>query len=217
MDMDLINTVIFTIGGQNVVLIDLLTAVFGLTTVFLAGRNSKYNFWVGYAYTLLLCLMFWSRNLWASMCLQPISLAINIIGHYRWTHPKAGEESSQDRTALRVSTLSWTQRALALAFVIGAGALLGWAMSKLHIWFEGLAQNPRPYLDGVLTVLILTAQYLSAQKKFECWIAWLFVNITNLALYLSIGLVFMPIVSTLYLINGIWSLWSWFRLYKKKA
>ena len=37
--MDLINTVIFSIGGQNVVLIDLLTAVFGLTTVFLAGRN----------------------------------------------------------------------------------------------------------------------------------------------------------------------------------
>ena len=161
--------------------------------------------------------MFWSRNLWASMCLQPISLAINIMGHYRWTHPKSGEESSQDSKALKVSTMSNAQRTLAVAVVLCGGLLLGWAMSRMHIWFGSLAQNPRPYLDGVLTVLILTAQFLSAQKKFECWIAWLFVNITNLTLYLSIGLVFMPIVSTLYLINGIWSLWSWFRLYKKNA
>ena len=31
--------------------IDLITSALGLTTVFLAGRNSKYNFWVGYLYT----------------------------------------------------------------------------------------------------------------------------------------------------------------------
>ena len=40
------------------------------------------------------------------------------------------------------------------------------------------------------------------------------VNIANLTLYLKAGLVFMPIVSALYLDNGIWSLFSWYRLYK---
>ena len=81
-------------------LIDLLTSVVGLTCVFLAGRNSKYNFWVGYLYTALLFLMFWNKNLYASILLQPISLFINILGHYRWTHPKAGEQSSEDSRAL---------------------------------------------------------------------------------------------------------------------
>jgi hypothetical protein len=65
--------------------------------------------------------------------------------------------------------------------------------------------NPLPYLDCCVTVLILTAQTLSALKKWDCWIAWLFVNIANLTLYLKAGLVFMPIVSCLYLGNGIWS------------
>ena len=72
-------------------------------------------------------------------------------------------------------------------------------------------------LDCCVTVLILTAQTLSALKKWDCWIAWLLVNIANLTLYLKAGLVFMPIVSCLYLVNGIWSLFTWYRLYRKDA
>lgn len=61
--MDWINFTLFTIGGDTpVLLIDLLTSIVGLTCVFLAGRNSKYNFWVGYLYSLLLLLMFGTRT-----------------------------------------------------------------------------------------------------------------------------------------------------------
>ena len=56
--MNFINYTLFTIGGDTpVLLIDLLTSVVGLTCVFLAGRNNKYNFWVGYVYSALLFLM----------------------------------------------------------------------------------------------------------------------------------------------------------------
>ena len=44
--MEFWNIVLFEMGGKPVLLIDLLSAVFGLTTVFLAGRNSKKNFYV---------------------------------------------------------------------------------------------------------------------------------------------------------------------------
>ena len=94
---DIINHTLFTIGGDTpVLLIDLVTSVFGLACVVLAGRNSKYNFWIGYVYTALLFLMFWNKHLYASLILQPISLGINILGHYRWTHPKKDEVSSRD-------------------------------------------------------------------------------------------------------------------------
>ena len=42
--------------------IDLVSSILGLTCVVLAGRNSKYNFWVGYLYTAALFLLFW---IWA--------------------------------------------------------------------------------------------------------------------------------------------------------
>ena len=191
--------------------IDIVTSALGLTCVFLAGRNSKYNFWVGYLYTSALFVMFLSKNLYASLLLQPISLAINVWGHYRWTHPKEGEKSSQDETALKVSSLSWLER----FFVIGTVFLVAgvWGLI-LHTMTPS---DPVPYLDSCVTVLILMAQYLSASKKWDCWIAWLIVNVAQIALHLSVGNIFMPIVCGLYLVNGIWSLITWIKLYNKKA
>ncbi len=207
----MIDTVIFTLGGRPVLLIDLLSSLLGLTCVFLAGRNSKYNFWVGYLYTIALFFLFWNRNLYASLLLQPISLAINVMGHYRWTHPKAEEASSQDSKSLKVSMLSWTERAFVIAAVFIVAFVWGWILDRLF------PTDPHPYLDSVVTVLILMAQLLSALKKWDCWIAWLLVNITQLALHISVGNVFMPIVSGLYLINGLWSLFTWMKLYKKNG
>ncbi len=218
--MDWINYTLFTLGDDYpVLLIDLITSVLGLTCVVLAGRNSKYNFWVGYLYTAALFLMFWNKHLYASLLLQPISLGINILGHYRWTHPGSGEQSSEDRSALKVSMLSWKGRIAAIASVFVFAGLWGWLLRQMGtVWFPGtFPADPVPYLDACVTVLILVAQLLSALKKWDCWVAWLLVNITQLALHISVGHVFMPIVCSLYLINGIISLVSWMKLYRKKA
>ena len=209
--MDWLQTVWFTLGADTPVLvIDVVTSVLGLTCVFLAGRNSKYNFWVGYLYTAALFLMFWNKNLYASLLLQPVSLAINILGHWRWTHPRPQEESSQDSKALKVSMLSWAQRGFVVLSVLLVAFLWGWTLDSLF------PADPHPYLDSCVTVLILMAQLLSALKKWDCWIAWLLVNVTQIILHLSVGHVFMPIVCGLYLVNGLWSLWTWMKLYRKK-
>ena len=207
----MLDTVIFELAGRQVLLIDLISSVLGLTCVFLAGRNSKYNFWVGYLYTAALFFLFWNKNLYASLLLQPISLAINIMGHYRWTHPKPSEQSSQDSSALKVSMLSWPERVMAVAAVLVVAFVWGWTLDRLF------PADPHPYLDSCVTVLILLAQLLSALKKWDCWIAWLVVNVTQIILHISVGNVFMPIVCALYLVNGLWSLATWMKLYKKKA
>ena len=218
--MDFLNYTLFRIGGDiPVLLIDLLTSIAGLTCVFLAGRNNKYNFWIGYLYTTLLFLMFWNKNLYASLLLQPISLGINILGHYRWTHPKHDEESSEDHSALKVTMLTWPERAAAVVSVFVLAAVWGWLLSMLgNRWLVGyFPADPIPYLDACVTVLILVAQFFAALKKWDCWIAWILVNITQMMLHISVGHVFMPIVSGLYLINGIVSLYNWSKLYKRKA
>lgn len=217
---EFLNFTLFTIGSDTpVLLIDLITSVLGLTCVFLAGRNSKYNFWVGYLYTASLFFMFWNKSLYASLLLQPVSLGINILGHYRWTHPKKDEESSGDSHALKVTMLTWPQRGATVVSVLAIAWFWGWLISQLGSrWCPGLfPADPIPYLDACVTVLILVAQFLSALKKWDCWVAWLFVNVAQIALHVSVGHVFMPIVSGLYLINGVASLWNWYRLYQEKA
>ena len=192
-------------------LIDLISSLLGLACVFLAGRNSKYNFWVGYLYTAALFFLFWNKNLYASLLLQPVSLAINILGHYRWTHPKADEQSSEDSNKLKVSKLSPAAAVICVVGTLLVAGLWGLTLDKLF------PADPHPYLDCIVTALILLAQLLSSLKKWECWIVWLVVNVTQIILHVSVGNVFMPIVCGLYLINGLWSLWSWMKLYRKKA
>jgi nicotinamide mononucleotide transporter len=203
------DTIIFELAGRPVLLIDLVSSILGLTCVVLAGRNSKYNFWVGYLYTAALFFLFWNRNLYASLLLQPISLAINILGHWRWTHPKKEEATAKGE--LKVSMLSWPWRIMSVSAVLLVAGLWGWILDSLF------PADPHPYLDCTVTVLILTAQLLSALKKWDCWIAWLLVNISQLILHISVGNVFMPIVSGLYLVNGIWSLVTWIKLYRKNG
>lgn len=201
------DTIIFELAGRPVLLIDLVSSILGLTCVVLAGRNSKYNFWVGYLYTAALFFLFWNRNLYASLLLQPISLAINILGHWRWTHPKKEEATAKGE--LKVSMLSWPWRIMSVSAVLLVAGLWGWILDSLF------PTDPHPYLDCTVTVLILMAQLLSALKKWDCWIAWLLVNISQLILHISVGNVFMPIVSGLYLVNGIWSLITWRKLYAR--
>ena len=92
MELFSINNILFSIGGQGVSLIELISVVAGLTCVYLATRAKVSNFWVGYAYNILLFILFYQKGLYSSMLVQPVSFAINFYGHYRWTHPRTGEQ-----------------------------------------------------------------------------------------------------------------------------
>ena len=108
-------------GGAGVSWLELVSVIAGLTCVVMAGRNNKYNFWVGYIYNILLFLLFWQRHLYSAMLLQPIAFGINAFGHWRWTHPKEDERSSLDASALKVSRLDMRGWCIALTVVVAAG------------------------------------------------------------------------------------------------
>lgn len=188
--------------------VEIVSAVLGLSCVFLAGRNSKYNFYVGYVYNIFLFVLFMHQHLYSAMILQPISLIINAYGHWRWTHPREEERSAADSSRLKVGNIPPHHLALYVLAVLGAS--VAWAF-VLKFVFDDPAN---PYLDSLMLMLTLCAQYLSARKYWECWIVWLLVNIGNATLYILSGLYIMPVVSALYIANGVWSLVSWRKMYK---
>lgn len=187
---------------------EIISAVLGLSCVFLAGRGKKANFYIGYIYNIFLFVLFWRQNLYSAMILQPVAFAINAFGHWRWTHPREDEVSASDGKSLKVSRLSLSHWMIAIGLILVCGA--GWAL------FLKETADPSPWLDSYVLMATFLAQYLSAQKKWECWIVWLVVNVANIALYISAGLYVMPVVSLLYLINGVWSLLTWRKMYKSE-
>jgi nicotinamide mononucleotide transporter len=213
MELFSINNILFSIGGQGVSLIELISVIAGLSCVYLATRAKVANFWVGYAYNVLLFILFYQKGLYSSMLVQPVSFAINFYGHYRWTHPRTGEQNEKHQ--LKISVMSNQKRAYFLAQIIVIGAIWGIALTFLdNIWPSVFSEARTPYLDAVITVTILTAQYLSAQKRLECWGAWFLVNTTNITLYILAGLVFMPLVSAGYLVLAFFGFSMWRREWK---
>ena len=188
--------------------VEIISAALGLSCVFLAGRNSKYNFYVGYVYNAFLFVLFLHQHLYSAMILQPISLAINAYGHWRWTHPKEDERSAADSGRLKVGNIP--PRHLALYVLAVLGAAVAWALVLKFVFDD----PTNPCLDSLMLMLTLCAQYLSARKYWECWIVWLLVNVGNATLYILSGLYIMPVVSALYIANGVWSLVSWRKMYK---
>ena len=214
--MDFFSTdfIIFSIGGQGVSLLESLSVASGLTCVYLATRAKVANFWMGYIYNILLFLLFYQKGLYSSMLVQPVSFVINFFGHYRWTHPKKGEENINKQ--LKITLLTNNQRIYFVFQILILAAVWGFVLTYLDVLFPSVfGKAQRPFLDAFVTVTILTAQYLSAQKKLECWAAWFTVNVTNVTLYILAGLAFLPMVSAGYLVLAFFGFSMWRREWKR--
>ena len=126
--------IIFTLGGVGVSLLELVSVLFGLTNVFLAGRGKSINFWFGYIYAILLFTMFIQKHLYSSMLLQPISLGFTILGHYRWTHPAKDEENK--KRELKVTVLSNRERLMFVGgivlFTVAWGFFMQWISASFR-------------------------------------------------------------------------------------
>ncbi len=208
------DNILFTIGNQGVSLLEILSVISGLTCVYLATRAKVANFWMGYLYNILLFMLFYQKGLYSSMLVQPVSFIINFFGHYRWTHPKEGEENSKHQ--LKVTLLSNGKRVYFVAQILVLAALWGIVLTYLDNIFPTIFDEAKkPFLDAFVTITILTAQYLSAQKKLECWAAWFTVNITNITLYILAGMAFLPMVSAGYLILAFFGFAMWRREWKR--
>ncbi len=210
-----IDNIFFTIGGQGISFLEFCSVITGLSCVFLATRGKVANFWIGYLYNILLFMMFMQKGLYSSMLLQPISLVINLFGHYRWTHPKDNEKDN--KAQLKITLLTNRQRLMILCQVIVFALCWGFLLSNLSTCWPNLFPMARqPFLDAFVTIMILLAQLLSAQKKLDCWAIWFIVNITNGVLYIKAGLAFMPIVACGYLILAIFGFRMWREKYNKE-
>lgn len=206
--MDWATYILFSVAGNPVTLVEMLSVAFGFSCVILAASEKVANFWVGYFYNIFLFILFLHTRLYFSAALQPISFVIAAVGHYRWTHPSAERANRKNR--LKISTLSLSERVIVPLIVLCAAAILGWAMRGAGArWPESFPPAQYPYIDAFVTVLFLVSAYLSANKKIECWVAWITADIIQIVLYLLSGLVFMPLVCFGYTTISAIGLASW--------
>jgi nicotinamide mononucleotide transporter len=185
--------------------------VTGAIAVWISARANVWSWPIGIINVVLLFFLFYQIQLYPDMFLQIFFLITNILGWWRWTHPKKEEENKQKE--LQVSILPAGHRIWISGGILLVTVFFGAAASQLSNWLPALFSKPSafPYLDSFVTVVSIVAQYLMLQKKFECWALWIVADVVATFLYFSKDVKFLSLEYLVFCFIAAYGLWNWKR------
>ena len=172
---EFVATVLFTVLGYQVTLLELVAVIASATGVWL-GTTGKRIMWPWYGLSgVLYGWLFLNYDLYASASLQLVFISAAVWGWFGW-----GPQGASSRS------LSWTLR----VSLISAGTVIWLLITPLLVSLGAAAARP----DSFGLVFSVIAQVLMVLQFRENWIAWLVVNIVFVGLYWSQDLKFTSLL-----------------------
>jgi nicotinamide mononucleotide transporter len=209
-----IEHIFFSAWGYQVSYLEFFGMVSGVIAVFLSALANVYSWPVGIINVVLSFFLFYQVQLYPDMFLQVFFFVTNVIGWWRWTHPKKEEEDRKHE--LRVSWMN--RRELVVVLVVGlvGTAAFGYFAGNLHHLFPAIFTKPSaaPYLDSFITVVSVVATYYMIQKKIECWIMWLMIDVLATYLYFVRDIKLYSLLYLAFCFIAGFALWNWIRKYR---
>jgi nicotinamide mononucleotide transporter len=188
----------FTQFLHTTTLLEWVAVITGFACVWLAARESLWNFPVALVSCALYILIYHRAQLYSDRNLQGLFIGLSLYGWYEWLYGGRGKtELGVTHTALR----EWMASAgFALAYTLGYGYYLR------HYTDAAL-----PYLDSFTTAGSIVAQYLLTRKRLENWLLWILVDLIYVPLLWYKELYPTSLLYALYLGLAAYGYWQWRR------
>lgn len=184
---EFVSTVLFTVLGYQVTLLELTAVIASATGVWL-GTTGKRIMWPWYGVSgVLYGWLFFNYELYASASLQLVFIAAAIWGWFGW-----GPQGASSRN------LSWALR----ASVLSVGTVIWLLITPFLVSLGAAAALP----DAFGLVFSVIAQILMVLQFRENWVVWFVVNVVYVALFWSQDLKF---TSLLYVVFAAIALRGW--------
>ncbi len=214
MDFLDINTIFFEFLGYPMSYLEFFGTLAGAVAVWLSARANILGWPIGLINVTLFFFLFFQVQLYPDMFLQAFFFVTNLVGWWRWSHPKLGE--ANQKKELKVSFLADRQWLFFSAAGISGTVLLGALASNLHHWIPAIFSKPSafPYLDSFVTVMSIIATFLMVQKKAECWLVWIAVDLIACGLYVSKGIKLVAVEYLAFCFIAAFGFWHWMKEYK---
>lgn len=214
--MDFFNThsIFFTVLGYPMSYLEFFAVVTGVLSVILSAKASIWSWSVGIVNVFLSAFFYYQIQLYPDMFLMAFFFVTNILGWWRWANPKPEEEDK--RKELKVSFMPRKQFYTCLLIGIAGTILIGALASQLHNWFPMLFNLPSayPFVDSFILVMSVITTFLMIQKRIECWIIWLMIDIVATYLYFLKGAMFFGVEYIVFTIIAAFALWNWMKEFK---
>jgi nicotinamide mononucleotide transporter len=209
-----VHTELFNLLGYSMSYIEFFGVVSGLIAVWLSARAHILSWPIGIINVVLAFFLYYQVQLYPDMFLQIFFLITNVIGWWRWAHPRTGEEDRKKE--LKVSYMKKTQLLFTISLGIIGTLVLGMLASRLHHWFPAVFSLPSayPYVDSFITVMSIVATFYMIQKKIECWMIWIAVDVIAIFVYYIKGVKFFSLEYLIFTGLASYGLWNWIKEYK---
>ncbi|MFT3948821.1 MAG: nicotinamide riboside transporter PnuC [Agriterribacter sp.] len=207
----------FNLLGYSMSYIEFFGVISGLVAVWLSAKAHIWSWPVGIVNVVLSFILYYQVQLYPDMFLQAFFFVTNIMGWWRWSHPRP--EEADKKQELKVSYMKRSQLIFTIAVTITGTLLLGSFASRLHNWFPVVFSMPSayPYVDSFIMVMSIITTFYMIQKKIECWIIWIIVDLVATYLYYIKGIKFYSFEYLVFCGIAAFGLWNWIREYKSYA
>ena len=180
----------------------------GLVTVWLAAKANIWTWPTGLVNNVAFFVIFYRVQLYSDMFLQVYFFGVSLYGWWNWHRQPV-------RANKNVTVLPARQRVLLALLTLLSVGILGYGMSRIHGYFPRVFPQPAsyPYADAFTAVLSVVATVLMADKRLECWILWILVDVASVGLYAVKGIHLISLEYAVFL--GICSvgLFQWTKLH----
>jgi len=209
-----INNVFFTALGYPISYLEFFAVITGVAAVGLSALANIWSWVIGIVNVTLYFFLFYQVQLYPDMFLQVFFFVTNVAGLWRWTHPRPGEEDR--RRELKVSWMR-PKEIIYVAAAVGIGtALFGIFAGNLHEILPAVFSAPSamPFVDSFIAVMSVIVTFYMIQKKIECWIMWLIIDVVATWVYFVRDIRFTSLLYLIYCLIAAYALYHWVREYR---
>lgn len=209
-----VEKIFFTLWNYPVSYLEFFGWLTGIVAVALSAKAHLLSWPIGIVNVVLSFFLFFQVQLYPDMFLQVFFFVTNILGWWRWANPRPGEADL--RKELKVSFLKRTEFFLVMGGGLVGTYLLAQFASNLNHWFPSVFSKPSasPFLDSFITVMSIITTFYMIQKKVECWIIWIMVDVVATYVYFVRDIKFYSMLYLIFTGIATYALWNWIREYR---
>ncbi|MDD4922240.1 MAG: nicotinamide riboside transporter PnuC [Bacteroidales bacterium] len=211
--MEVLNDTLLTLWDYPLSVLELIAVLTGFAAVLLASKAWSVNFLFGIVNSVAYFLLYFQYRLYSVMLLQIVYFSFSIYGYYHWRHPKSGETDQNKEQ--KITKLTFREQILYLIVIVVSGLIWGWCVIHFQARFPQYFDPPAyPWLDALLTMGSVVAQYLLSRKIWDNWPLWVVVDGLSTVLYACMGMMFTSVLFGIFTIIAIRAQSEWKKTYE---
>jgi nicotinamide mononucleotide transporter len=211
-----VNKIFFTVLGYPMSYIELSATLLITVYVLLITKKIVWAWPLGIITFSLFAVLYYQVRLYSDFFEQ-----FYYIGNcfYGWSVWLAARKKAEAGKEPGVSRTTGKGRLIAGLIIAAGGSILGFSMSRIHLWLPSLFHLPAayPYIDATATVMGFVAAGLMTHKKIEAWILWICVNLICIGLYYVQNVKFVSVLYIFFLALAINGLITWTKELRRKT